>query len=93
MTKREKYPPLKPWQQAVVKKHQMRDRLTNGTPYDQAKYAYMTCRDMSEEEFDKNSEQVGCTSEFQRILFRRKFIRSVNDFAESLAKRLGRYGR
>lgn len=84
--KREKYPPLKPWQLEVVKKHETRRRLLNGSPFDVAKYWFMKIHDLNEKEFDDGAQQYIKTFGFNILLIRQNMIAGLNDFANYLRR-------
>lgn len=82
--KREKNPPLKPWQLEVVKKHEVRNRLLKGSSYDRAKYWYMMTQQISEEEFDRDAERIMKTVEFRGMLFRQELSTMIAGWATSI---------
>lgn len=84
--KREKYPPLKQWQLEVVKSHETRRRLLNGTPYDQAKYLFMTFNRIDEETFDADRKRYEETAEFKRLHLGRKFAAALMGLADSVGR-------
>lgn len=86
MTKREKYPPLKPWQKEVVKKHETRNRLSNGTPFDRAKYRFMKRNDISEEMFESDVRRFEKTLDFQSLLLHKKLFAAFAGAAEAIRR-------
>ncbi|ARK23291.1 hypothetical protein SporoP37_00355 [Sporosarcina sp. P37] len=83
MTKREKYPPLKPWQLEVVKKHETRNRLLKGSSHDRAKYWYMMTRQINEKKFDKDAEEIKKTAEYKRMFFRQEISKFFAGFVKN----------
>lgn len=79
--KRKKYPPLKPWQLEVVKKHETRNRLLKGSSHDRAKYWYMMTERISEEEFDRDKERIMKTVEYRGMFFRQEVSKFVTGLA------------
>lgn len=68
MTKREKIPPLKPWQQEIVKKHEYQRWLReNGDPHQRAKIHFIEAHKMNEKTFDEFSDQLEKTEHFKAL--------------------------
>ena len=82
--KREKHPPLKTWQLEVVKKHETRRRLLNGSPFDRAKYWFIQMNKISEEEFDLHEREFTKTFYFQKLRLREGLIDGINEFANAV---------
>lgn len=88
MTKRDKFPPLKPHQKDIVQKHAYRKWLKeNGTPYDKSKYEFIQKYSLRETDFDEHKERLESFLDFKVMMLKYAVLNAWDVIKEKLTHR------